>query len=447
MMNDVLDNPLAQDFTIGSLLKFAFPTMLTMVFMGLYTIGDTIFVSRFVNTDALSAINIVTPIINLIVGLGTMLATGGSAIIACKMGAGKLKEASQDFTLIVFSGAVLGILIAVTGNLFLGDIISFLGASEILFPYCKEYLFVLLLFTPASMLQVLFQNLIITAGRPGFGMVLSISAGAINVLLDYVFMVLLDMGIKGSALGTGIGYLIPTIIGIAFFLTGKGSMQFKKPVFRFSVLFESCSNGCSEMVSQAAAAITTFLFNATMLKLLGENGVAAITIIIYSQFLLTTLYIGFSMGVAPVISYNYGGKNHQRLKKVFRICLLFVVTVSALIFAISIFLGSYLVNIFSSRGTPVYDIARNGFLIFSFSFLCCGINIFTSAVFTALSNGKISAIISFLRTFGLITILLLTLPRILGVNGVWLAVPIAELVTMIVSIIYLQRNKRNYHYM
>ena len=376
-----------------------------------------------------------------------MLATGGSAIIACKMGAGKLKEASQDFTLIVFSGAVLGILIAVTGNLFLGDIISFLGASEILFPYCKEYLFVLLLFTPASMLQVLFQNLIITAGRPGFGMVLSISAGAINVLLDYVFMVLLDMGIKGSALGTGIGYLIPTIIGIAFFLTGKGSMQFKKPVFRFSVLFESCSNGCSEMVSQAAAAITTFLFNATMLKLLGENGVAAITIIIYSQFLLTTLYIGFSMGVAPVISYNYGGKNHQRLKKVFRICLLFVVTVSALIFAISIFLGSYLVNIFSSRGTPVYDIARNGFLIFSFSFLCCGINIFTSAVFTALSNGKISAIISFLRTFGLITILLLTLPRILGVNGVWLAVPIAELVTMIVSIIYLQRNKRNYHYM
>lgn len=446
-MNDVLDNPLSKDFTISSLLKFAFPTMLTMVFMGLYTIGDTIFVSRFVNTDALSAINIVTPVINIIVGLGTMLATGGSAIIARKMGTVKLKEASQDFTLIVLSGAILGILIAIIGNLFLDNIIYFLGASEILFPYCKEYLFVLLLFTPASMLQVLFQNLIITAGRPSFGMVLSISAGAINVLLDYVFMVLLDMGIKGSALGTGIGYLIPTIIGIAFFLTGKGSMQFKKPVFRFSVLFESCSNGCSEMVSQAAAAITTFLFNTTMLKLLGENGVAAITIIIYSQFLLTTLYIGFSMGVAPVISYNYGGKNHQRLKKVFRICLLFIVTVSALIFTISIFFGSYLVNIFSSTGTPVYDIAKNGFLIFSFSFLCCGINIFTSAAFTALSNGKISAIISFLRTFGLITILLLTLPQILGVKGVWLAVPIAELITLIVSIAFLQKKKSTYHYM
>lgn len=218
-MNNMLDNPLAQDFTIKSLLKFAFPTMLTMVFMGLYTIGDTIFVSRFVNTDALSAINIVTPVINLIVGLGTMLATGGSAIIARKMGEKKIKDASQDFTLIVFCGAILGILIAITGNLFLDDIIYFLGASEILFPYCKDYLFVLLLFTHASMLQVLFQNLIITAGRPGFGMVLSISAGAINVMLDYIFMVLLDMGIKGSALGTGIGYLIPTIIGIVFFLT------------------------------------------------------------------------------------------------------------------------------------------------------------------------------------------------------------------------------------
>ncbi len=446
-MNNMLDNPLAQDFTIKSLLKFAFPTMLTMVFMGLYTIGDTIFVSRFVNTDALSAINIVTPVINLIVGLGTMLATGGSAIIARKMGEKKLKDASQDFTLIVFSGAMLGILIAIIGNLFLDDIIYFLGASEILFPYCKDYLFVLLLFTPASMLQVLFQNLIITAGRPGFGMVLPISAGAINVMLDYIFMVLLDMGIKGSALGTGIGYLIPTIIGIVFFLTGKGSMQFKKPVFRFSVLSESCFNGCSEMISQAAAAVTTFLFNATMLKLLGENGVAAITIIIYSQFLLTTLYIGFSMGIAPVISYNYGEQNHQKLKRVFRICLHFIITVSILIFAISIFFGSYLVNIFSPIGTPVYNIAKNGFLIFSFSFLCCGINIFTSAIFTALSNGKISATISFLRTFGLITLLLLTLPRILDVNGVWLAVPVAELITLIVSIVCLQRNKKNYHYM
>ena len=309
MNDDTQTNPLSQEFSICSLLCFAFPSIITMLFMGLYTIGDTIFVSRFVDTNALSAINIVTPIINIIVGLGTMLATGGSAIVARKMGAGEEKAASQDFTLIVFCGILLGFIIAIIGAVFIDDIIRILGASELLFPYCKDYLFILLIFTPASMLQVLFQNLIITAGRPGLGMVLSVGAGAINVLLDYIFMVPLGMGISGSALGTGIGYLIPTIIGICFFMIGKGNMRFTLPVFRPMVLIESCTNGCSEMVSQAAAAVTTFLFNIVMIRLLGENGVAAITIIIYTQFLLTSLYIGFSMGVAPIISYNYGSQN------------------------------------------------------------------------------------------------------------------------------------------
>ena len=201
-MGDGTMNPLAQKFTAVSLLKFAFPTMITMLFMGLYTIGDTIFVSRFVNTDALSAINMVTPVINIIVGLGTMLATGGSAVIARKMGEGKEREASQDFALIVFCGAALGIWIAVTGVLCMDEIIRGLGAGERLFPYCREYLMILLLFTPASILQVLFQNLIVTAGRPGFGMALSLGAGAANVVLDYIFMVPFGMGIRGSALGT-----------------------------------------------------------------------------------------------------------------------------------------------------------------------------------------------------------------------------------------------------
>lgn len=443
-MNETQTNPLGQDFTICSLLRFALPTIITMLFMGLYTIGDTIFVSRFVDTNALSAVNIVTPIINIIVGLGTMLATGGSAIIAREMGAGEEKSASQDFTLIIVCGIALGFLIAIMGSIFIDDIIRGLGASKLLFPYCKEYLFILLLFTPASMMQVLFQNLIITAGRPGFGMALSIGAGAINVLLDYIFMVPLDMGISGSALGTGIGYFIPTVAGFGFFLAGKGNMRFEKPVFRPVVLIESCTNGCSEMVSQAAAAVTTFLFNRIMIRLLGENGVAAITIIIYAQFLLTTLYIGFSMGVAPIISYHYGSRNNARLKKVFHICLRFIVTASVLVFIVSIASGSWLVNVFSPVGTAVYNIAREGFFIFSFSFLFCGLNIFSSAAFTALSNGKISAAISFLRTFGLVTLLLLVLPEVIGVTGVWLAVPIAEFLTMLIATGFLLKNKQKY---
>lgn len=440
-MNDIqqAENPLSQNFMMKSLLKFAFPTILMMIFMGLYTVVDTIFIARFIDANALSALNIVCPVINLIVGLGTMLATGGSAIIARKMGAGEQTRASQDFTLIISTGVLIGILIAIFGTIFINKIIWELGASSILFPYCKEYLFILLLFTPANILQVLFQNLIVTAGHPEIGMILGVSAGVTNIFLDYVFIVLLQMGIKGAAFGTGIGYMIPAVIGLLFFSTRKGNLHFRKPVIDIFVLKESCMNGFSEMVSQMATAVTTFLFNGVMMKLLGENGVAAITIIIYMQFLLSALYIGFSMGIAPVISYNYGKQDEKQLKNIFSICIRFILFVSISVFAIAFIFGSPLVGIFSEKGTFVYEIARNGFLIFSFSFLFSGLNIFTSATFTALSNGKLSAILSFLRTFGLITVLLLTLPNILGVIGVWLAVPISELLTMIVALIFLNQ--------
>ncbi|MCI9371228.1 MAG: MATE family efflux transporter [Lachnospiraceae bacterium] len=447
-MNDIqaAENPLSQNFNLKSLLKFAFPTILMMIFMGLYTIVDTIFVAQFADMNALSALNIVCPVINLIVGLGTMLAAGGSAIVARKMGAGEHARASQDFTLIISTGTLLGVFIAILGIVFIDRIIGWLGASDILFPYCREYLFILLLFTPASILQVLFQNLTVTAGHPAIGMLLGISAGIVNILLDYIFMVPLQMGIKGAAFGTGTGYMIPAITGVLFFSVKKSGLHFKKPVVDIFVLAESCINGFSEMVSQAATAVTTFLFNHIMLKLLGESGVAAITIIIYTQFLLSTLYIGFSMGIAPVISYNYGKRDRKQLKKVFSICLRFIIFISIFVFITAFVFGSPLVCIFSEKGTFVYEIARNGFLIFPFNFLFCGLNIFTSAVFTALSNGKLSAILSFLRTFGLITVLLLTLPNLLGVTGVWLAVPIAELLTMIVALVFLYQNKEKYQY-
>lgn len=438
-MNDrqATDNPLSQDFELKSLLTFACPTIITMLLMGMYTIVDTIFVSRFVGTNALSALNIVCPVINLIVGLGTMLATGGSAIVARKMGAGEQKRASQDFTLLISAGVLFGVLIACLGTIFIESMIWGLGASEMLFPYCKEYLLVLLLFTPASILQVLFQNLVVTAGRPGIGMLLGISAGAANILLDYLFIVFLHMGIRGAAFGTGIGYLIPTVAGILFFTVGNGSLHFRKPVLDGTVIIESCTNGCSEMVSQAASSVTTFAFNKVMMNMLGEDGVAAVTIMIYTQFLLSTFYIGFSMGVAPVISYHYGRQDRVRLKKIFSICIRFVLFISVFIFGTAYMFASPLVGLFSEKGTPVYDIARRGFLVFPFSFLFCGLNIFTSAAYTALSNGKLSAMISFLRTFGLILVLLFILPRLIGVMGVWLAVPIAELLTMIVALIFL----------
>lgn len=317
-------NPLAKDFNTGSLLKFAFPTISMMLFMGLYTIVDTIFVSRFVNTNALSAINIVCPVINLIVGLGTMIATGGSAIVARKMGAGEPKRAKQDFTLLILFGFILGVVIFILGIIFIDEIIYALGADKILFPYCKDYLTIILLFTPASMLQVLFQNLFVTAGKPTLGLVLFVSAGVMNIVFDYLFMAIFGMGIAGAGLGTGIGYLIPAITGLIVFCKKSGTLSFVKPIIDIKVLGESCINGSSEMVSQLSTAITTFFFNRTMMNLLGVNGVASITIIIYTQFLLTTLFIGFSMGVAPVISYNFGANNYYGLKKIYKICISFI---------------------------------------------------------------------------------------------------------------------------
>ncbi len=440
-------NPLSQRFTTFSLLRFAFPTIFMMLFYGLYTIVDTMFVSRFVNTNALSSINIVTPVINIVVGLGTMLATGGSAIVARKLGDGGDVEARQDLTLIVLVGVAIGLVIAAIGLLFLEPIIYGLGASELLFPYARDYLSTLFVFAPANILQVIFTVFFVTAGRPGLGMAAGIMGGVANAVLDYVFIVPLRMGIAGAALATGIGYMMPVVVGVVFFLrNGRGALYFTLPRLRLGVLGESCFNGSSEMVSQLSAAITIFFFNATMMTLLGEDGVAAITIIIYSQFLLTTLYIGFSMGVAPVVSYNYGSGDYTQLRRICRICFGVIGAMSLLVFGATFFGGATLVNVCTARGTEVYEIARSGLLIFQFSFLLCGFNIFTSAFFTALSNGFVSAVISFSRTFLFLMAGLLILPAIFQVNGVWITIPLSELLAFILSVFLLIKLRRRYRY-
>jgi len=447
IIEEAADNALSQDFSAISLLRFAFPTIAMMIFTGLYTIVDTIFVSRFVNTNALSSINIVCPIINITVGLAAMLATGGSAIIARKMGKGNIREAKENFTLIVCAGIVTGLLISLAGLLFLEPVIRGLGASDLLYPYCRDYITILLMFAPANVMQCLYVNLFVTAGKPQLGFWLSVLAGLTNIVLDYVFIVPMQMGISGAAIATSIGYMIPTIAGTCFFAKSKGSLSFIRPKFDIKVIGESCFNGASEMVGQLSTAITTFLFNITMMKLLGEDGVAAVTIIIYSQFLLITMYIGFSMGVAPVISYNYGSRNHVRLKRIFRICIGFILLCSVTLFAVSIPGGQYISRIFAGQEANVFEITRYGFSIFSFSFLFCGFNIFASAMFTALSNGKISAIISFLRTLVFITAGLLVLPVFLNVTGIWLAVPLAELLALIVSAALILRYRTHYQYL
>lgn len=442
MNNSSLD----REWSAGSLLHFVFPTVVMMVFMGLYTIVDTVFAAKFVNTDALSSINIVCPVLNVTVGLGTMLAAGGNAIVSRKMGEGRYQEARENFTLLIAAGAAVGVLILLGGLAWMDGLIGALGASERLFPYCREYLTVLLLFAPANVMQTLFSNLFVTAGKPGLGFGLSLLAGTANILLDYVFMAFCGMGIRGAALGTGIGYLIPTAAGLACFAGSRGALFFTRPKWSWAVIRESCLNGSSEMVSQAAAAVTTFLFNRAMMNLLGEDGVAAVTILIYTQFLLNTVYIGFSMGAAPVIGFLYGNGNAVRQRNVFQSSLGFIAAASALVFAVSKLGGPWIAGLFAADAPEVCRVAEQGFSVFSYSFLFCGLNIFASAMFTALSNGRVSAVLSFLRTFGLLAGGILLLPRIWGITGVWLAVPAAEGIMFVVSVLCLAHYRTRYGY-
>ena len=439
-----MKNSIEKEFDFLGLLRFAFPTIIMMMVSGLYTIVDSIFVSRIVGVNALSAINIVFPIINIIIGLAVMLASGGSAIIAGKLGKKQPHEAKRDFTFIIIAGVICGAIVTIVGILFIEPIIYGLGSSEILYEYCYEYLKIVLFFAIPYILQLLFQTFFVTAGKPGLGLVLTITAGIVNIILDYVFMVGLNLGVQGAAIATGIGGLIPSIIGIIYFTRSKVSLHFVKPSWDLKVLKESCSNGSSEMVTNLSVAVTTFLFNIILMKYLGEDGVAAVTIMLYVQFLLTSIFMGFSLGVSPVISYNYGARNHKQLYKIYNICKSFILVSSVAMYLMSTIFASELISVFTAKGTAVYEIAQNGFRLFSISFLFAGINIFTSALFTALSDGRISAIISFMRTFVFMVISLLIFPKLFSVDGIWIAIPFAEIMTVILSIIFIIKEKERY---
>ncbi len=441
-----MSNSIAKDFKFFSLLRFALPTMIMMVFMSLYTIIDGIFISRLLGTNALSSANIVYPVLNLVIAAGVMLATGGSAIIAKKFGEKKPDEARQDFTLLIVVGIITGFVFMIAGNLFIEPVVRALGATEVLMADSISYLGISLFLSPACILQLLFQTFFVTAGKPQFGLALTIAGGIANMILDYVFMGPLNMGISGAALATGIGQLIPAVFGIIYFLLSRDSLYFRKPKLRLSVIKESCLNGSSEMVTNISTAVVTYLFNIMMLKFLGEPGVAAITIVLYGQFLFNAMYLGFSMGVAPVISYNYGSNNRTLLKRVFKICIWFTSVSSVIITLFALVSSPVVVEIFTPKGTPTYEIARNGFFLFSFNYFFAGLNIFSSAMFTAFSNGKISALISFVRTFVLIVVNILVLPYIVGVNGIWMAVPVAESMTVILSIYFFYTRRNIYHY-
>ena len=443
-----MNNSLAKNHSLASLFAFALPSMVVMIFLSLYTIVDGIFISRFVSTTALSATNIVYPIISLELGISIMIGTGGSAIISKQMGEGKEALAKSTFTALVILEFSIGVVLAILGNLFLDPLVLALGATEAQFQLCKDYSSLLLAFAPCFFLQTGFQLLFVTAGRPGLGLVVTVIAGILNMVLDYVFMVPFGIGITGAALATVIGYSFSAIVGVIHFsfFRKKSLLNFVKPHINRHDLLHTLSNGSSEMVANLSTAVTTYLLNLVFLDFFKEDGVAAITIALYFQFVFTSLFIGFSTGVAPIVGYKYGEKNAPQLHKLLQNSLVIIGSCTLLMYILSLAAIRLVLSVFTPAHSLVYDIALRGFPLFSLSFLLMPVNIFASAWFTALSNGKISALLSFARTFLFLVGSILLLPRFFHVPGAWAAISVAETAGIILSLYCLRKYKSHYQY-
>ena len=422
---------LDKKISLKSIIAFTLPTMSTMVFLSLYTIVDGVFISRYVGANALSATNIVYPVINLVLGTSIMMSTGGSAIVAMLLGEKKEKRARSIFTSLTIVVFCIGILISILGNLFIKDIIYLAGSTKELYSDCYDYLSFTLYFVPIAILKTYFDYFLVTAGKPELGLLSGIIGGITNMVLDYIFIVPLRLGVKGAALATQMGMVIPVLIALSYFVyfsRKRGVLYFEKPIFQFRTIIKACANGSSEMVTQISTGITTYLFNIKMLQYIGVDGVGAITIVLYSQFLLTSIILGFSSGIAPLISY------------------LMIVVFCIAVFCLSETIAPFITIIFTDKTSRLYHITVTGFRIFAISFLFDGINIFSSALFTAFGNGKISAFISFMRSLGFFVPIILILPLFLNVIGIWLVVPISEICTILISIYCYKIFKKQYGY-
>ena len=444
---DISSHALNKNISPASLFLFALPSIITMVFMSLYSMVDGVFVARLVGTDALSSINIVFPIIIATIAFATMLGSGGNAIIAKKIGEGKIEEARENFSTVVWTTFFLAVIFCLLCFVFLNPILRFLGANNDILGYCRDYAIFTLIFLPFTMFGMVFQTFFITEGKSHYSLIFTVIGGISNIVLDYVFIKIMGIGIIGAAIATGIGYTIPGAFGLVYFsFNRKGALYLIKPKFNRKLLTSTCINGSSEMVSTISAGVVTLLLNNVLMRMIGVDGVAAVTVVLYVQDLPNAVFMGYSMGVAPLISFNYGNKDHERLHKIFSISIKSILILCVCVFVFGTFKGDLLVSIFADKNSNVYALGVNAVKLFSCAFLFMGINLFSSSLFTAFSNGKISAVISFLRTLVFVVISVLILPLIIGVNGVWLSVPLAEFLAIMVSIYFLRKYKSVYHY-
>lgn len=438
---------LSDHFTYGRLLRFVLPSILTLFFTTIYSIVDGVFVSNFVGKTAFAAVNFIMPILMVLASFGVMMGSGGSALVAKLLGEQNKIKANQVFSMIVYTMFMFGIIASIAISFFMENIVSFLGADGELLTQATRYGRIAVLGGTAFIFQHIFYCFLIVAEKPKLSFIITVTAGITNVLLDIVFIVILKWGISGAAFATVIGQMVGGFVPLVFFLLpNKTSLRLVKPCLDGSALLKTSTNGISELVSNIAMSVVSMLYNYQLIKFAGDTGVAAYGTIMYTSYIFSTFYMGYSFGRAPIVSYHYGAGNTDELKNLFRKDLAIVIFAGILLTAISEILAYPIAHIFASYDPNLFEMIHRGIYIYSFAYLLMGINYAGSSFFTALNNGLVSAIISFLRTFVFEIIAVLTLPILFGLDGIWGAGVVAEIASIAITSICIVALRKKYGY-
>lgn len=438
---------LSDHFTYARLFRFVLPSIVMMVFTSIYGVVDGLFVSNFAGKTAFASINLIMPFLIILGAMGFMLGTGGTALVSRVLGEGDKERANEYFSMITLFGILLGVILTVVGVLAMRPMAILLGATEAMVDDCVLYGRIVVCFLTSFMLQNMFQSFLIAAERPKFGLLITLAAGVTNMVLDALFVGVFRLGIAGAAIATGISQTVGGVVPLMYFLFSKSSpLRLRWTKFEAQPLLRSCANGSSELMSNISGSLIGMLYNAQLMRFLGEDGVATYGVLMYVQFIFVAIDIGYSIGCAPIISYHYGARNHPELRNLLTKGLKVMGILGIVMTIAAISLSGTLANIFVGYDATLCELTRHAFHLFSFAFLLAGFNIFLSSFFTALNNGGVSAAISFLRTLVFQAASVILLPMALDVDGLWWAASAAEALAFVVSIGFLLAMKGKYHY-
>ena len=438
---------LSEHFTSRKLLRFTLPSMVMMVFTSIYGVVDGVFISNFVGSDPFAAINLIMPFLMILGALGFMLGSGGSALVGYYLGMRQEKRANEIFSLLVYVLLGVGALLTVLGLLFLEPVARLLGADADLLPYCVRYARIVLLGLVPFTLQNVFQSFLVTAERPHFGLYITVGAGVTNMVLDALLVAVIPLGVEGAAIATVLSQCVGGILPLVYFARPNTSrLRLTRTRWELRPVLKSAANGSSEFMTNISMSIVTMLYNWQLLRLMGADGVTVFGIIMYVSFIFVALFLGYSMGSAPIVSFHYGAGNQEELRGLFRRSLTIILAMSAGLTVLAIVLAKPLAMIFVSYDPALLSVTTRALTIYAVSYLLTGFNIYASSFFTALNDGLVSALISFARTLVFQVLAVLTLPLLWEADGIWAAVILAEGLAALLSLACFLRFRRKYGY-